>query len=370
MHQSPRIRRLHNDLAALERLRSESSVFRFTATGDPPQQYHIIFAGKEFVARSRQSQGARAASCRDQAGGVLSAEHARDSLVDPDLSPQYLRDRHGLSGGYGTHWVPSVQLDDLCVMLWDMARYHNYDIRSPYNRESALWVAGQTNVSVSDRCPAAPRPASLARAGWLSRRNTPQPTRPHLDRAESLRSPRRARRPALEHAGCPRPPVHRTLRPGTRRRLRAPAERRSMSPKSWHACIPTRRHAIVSPPIDLPVWPANVGRTEAAHAARSISETIAVRRRARHRGDSWRRDRPRRLRWRSKRLDDPRGEPRRCPARDAARQATTRSCSSTENRDLGRRRPARVGLSRDRHGPRSERIERFEQSATSKRDDG
>ena len=47
-------------------------------------------------------------------------------------------------GGYGTHWVPSVQLDDLCVMLWDMARYHNYDIRSPYNRESALWVAGQT----------------------------------------------------------------------------------------------------------------------------------------------------------------------------------------------------------------------------------
>ncbi len=38
-------------------------------------------------------------------------------------------------GGYGTHWVPSVQLDELCVMLWDMARYHNYDIRSPYNRD-------------------------------------------------------------------------------------------------------------------------------------------------------------------------------------------------------------------------------------------
>ncbi len=47
-------------------------------------------------------------------------------------------------GGYGTHWVPSVQLDELCVMLWDMARYHNYDIRSPYNRDAALWVANQT----------------------------------------------------------------------------------------------------------------------------------------------------------------------------------------------------------------------------------
>jgi hypothetical protein len=49
-------------------------------------------------------------------------------------------------GGYGTHWVPSVQLDELCIMLWDMARYHNYDIRSPYNREAALWVANQTAI--------------------------------------------------------------------------------------------------------------------------------------------------------------------------------------------------------------------------------
>ncbi len=49
-------------------------------------------------------------------------------------------------GGYGTHWVPSVQLDELCLMLWDMARYHNYDIRSPYNRDAALWVANQTSI--------------------------------------------------------------------------------------------------------------------------------------------------------------------------------------------------------------------------------
>ena len=49
-------------------------------------------------------------------------------------------------GGYGTHWVPSVQLDELCTMLWDMVRYHNYDIRSPYNRDAALWVANQTAI--------------------------------------------------------------------------------------------------------------------------------------------------------------------------------------------------------------------------------
>ena len=57
-------------------------------------------------------------------------------------------------GGYGTHWVPSVQLDELCMMLWDMARYHNYDIRSPYNRDAALWVANQTAILF----PTDPRP--------------------------------------------------------------------------------------------------------------------------------------------------------------------------------------------------------------------
>jgi len=57
-------------------------------------------------------------------------------------------------GGFGTHWVPSIQLDELCAMLWDMARYHNYDIRSPYNRDAALWAAHQTTILF----PTDPRP--------------------------------------------------------------------------------------------------------------------------------------------------------------------------------------------------------------------
>jgi hypothetical protein len=47
-------------------------------------------------------------------------------------------------GGYGTHWVPSLSLDELCEMLWDMIRYRNYDVDSPYNREAALWAKTQT----------------------------------------------------------------------------------------------------------------------------------------------------------------------------------------------------------------------------------
>jgi hypothetical protein len=47
-------------------------------------------------------------------------------------------------GGYGTHWVPSLSLDELCEMLWDMIRYRNYDVESPYNREAALWAKAQS----------------------------------------------------------------------------------------------------------------------------------------------------------------------------------------------------------------------------------
>ena len=43
-------------------------------------------------------------------------------------------------GGYGTYWVPSLALDELCSMLWDMIRYENFDETSPYNREAAAWA--------------------------------------------------------------------------------------------------------------------------------------------------------------------------------------------------------------------------------------
>src|SRR3954469_1989458 len=52
MHESPRLRRLNNDLAALERLRDDSTVLTFRATGKPAQQYVIEFHGRS-LARHR-----------------------------------------------------------------------------------------------------------------------------------------------------------------------------------------------------------------------------------------------------------------------------------------------------------------------------
>ncbi len=160
MHDSPRIRRLRSDLAAMERLQAESSVFRFRAHGNPVQRYAIEFRG-EGLARQRGKVGRQD---RHEIDIKLGASYPRTMPEIRWTSPIYHPNISEIGmvclGGYGTHWVPSLQLDELCAMLWDMVRFHNYDIRSPYNREAALWVAHQTTY----RFPTDARPLRDLRA--------------------------------------------------------------------------------------------------------------------------------------------------------------------------------------------------------------
>lgn len=160
MHQSPRMRRLRNDLGALDRLQSESSVFRFTSNGDPPQHYRILFQGRGLW----RDHGKVKSLDKHHVEIKLGASYPRTIPEIRWLTPIYHPNISEIGmvclGGYGTHWVPSVQLDELCTMLWDMLRYHNYDIRSPYNREAALWVAQQQSI----RFPTDARPLRDLRA--------------------------------------------------------------------------------------------------------------------------------------------------------------------------------------------------------------
>ena len=144
VYESPRIRRLRSDLAALEKLKNESSIFGFRHSGRPPQVFVVSFAGQSL--------------CRDR-GKVIVRDYHEVEIKLGASYPRTMPEIRWLSaiyhpnisdlgivclGAYGTHWVPSLTLDELCVMLWDMARYQNYDIRSPYNREAAQWAAHQT----------------------------------------------------------------------------------------------------------------------------------------------------------------------------------------------------------------------------------
>jgi len=144
MRKSPRQRRLEADFRSVEELDAESSIFSFNASGDPPTRYRLLFEGPGI--------------CRG-GGGEIQIIHKHEVIVElgaayprmvpnllwqtPIFHPNISNNGVVCLGGYGTHWVPSLTLDEMSTMLWDMIRYKNFDIQSPYNRDAALWARDQ-----------------------------------------------------------------------------------------------------------------------------------------------------------------------------------------------------------------------------------
>lgn len=154
MHASPRLRRLKNDYLALDRLRQESSVFSFTAHGSPPHHYQLTFQGRSLWRDRGRVKPLDTHRVELKLGASYPRTMPEIRWITPIFHPNISEIGMVCLGGYGTNWVPSLQLDELCIMLWDMARYHNYDIRSPYNRDSALWASSQAGITFpTDRRP-------------------------------------------------------------------------------------------------------------------------------------------------------------------------------------------------------------------------
>jgi ubiquitin-protein ligase len=164
MRESPRLRRLRSDHKALQELAAESSVFSFAGHGDPPELYVVRFAGRGFSRPNPEG---------DVIYQDLHEVHIRLGAAYPRMMPELawkspvFHPNISASGvvclgGYGTYWVPSLTLDELCTMLWDMIRYENYDEKSPYNRDAANWVKNQIHF----RLPIDPRPLRDRKAGY------------------------------------------------------------------------------------------------------------------------------------------------------------------------------------------------------------
>ena len=144
MRKSPRERRLNADFRGVVELRSQSSIMEFEAKGSPPEKYRFKFRGNGV---SLDSKGKIVKQLEHVVVVELGAAYPR--LV-PNLAWQTPIFHPNISvggvvclGGYGTHWVPSLTLSELVIMLWDMIRYKNFDSESPYNREAAGWARDQ-----------------------------------------------------------------------------------------------------------------------------------------------------------------------------------------------------------------------------------
>lgn len=186
MRESPRIRRLRTDQAALEQLQAESSVFGFTALstspGFPIENYLVRFLGMGFW----RPPGIDRIFVREQHEVEirLGASYPR-SMPDlrwrtPVFHPNISSSGSVCLGGYGKHWVPSLRLDELCHMLWDMVRFENFDINSPFNREAAGWAQSQKEFEF----PIDLRPIRNRVAGPVRESNIPPVVavpRQHLD---------------------------------------------------------------------------------------------------------------------------------------------------------------------------------------------
>ena len=156
MLNSPRTRRLNSDAKALAELAAGSSIFSFQPFGSPPDFYILRFSGRGIWKRNPQDEP----SVRDEheVHIRLGASYPRMmpelAWKSPIFHPNISASGVVCLGGYGTYWVPSLALDELCGMLWNMIRYENYDETSPYNREAPAWAKNQTSFRLPiDRRP-------------------------------------------------------------------------------------------------------------------------------------------------------------------------------------------------------------------------
>jgi len=141
-------------------LKAASSIFEYTPHFSqhncPPEAYLLGFRGRGLY----RPEGRPDVLIRDEHRVLvrLGAAYPRQmpELVwkTPIYHPNISSNGVVCLGGYSTHWVPSLRLDQLCEMLWNMIRYENYDVESPYNREAAQWARIQTKYAF----PIDPRP--------------------------------------------------------------------------------------------------------------------------------------------------------------------------------------------------------------------
>lgn len=145
MRKSPRDRRLNADHQSVLQLQTDSSIFSFSASGNPPQRYRLNFRGNGFM---RDDQGRIVTTRHHEVIVELGAAYPRMvpnlAWQTPIFHPNISNNGVVCLGGYGTHWVPSLTLSEMATMLWDMIRYKNFDSDSPYNREAAIWAKHQT----------------------------------------------------------------------------------------------------------------------------------------------------------------------------------------------------------------------------------
>lgn len=133
---TPTTIRLEGELKQLEELRSQSTILRFQAVGDPADQYEFEFHGKCLV--PGRDGGSPVLGDFQKFSLKLGSNfprtapqaHWQTPIVHPNISGGNV-----CMGNFASNWTPNFHLTDLVEVLWDMARLAVFNVHSAYDRD-------------------------------------------------------------------------------------------------------------------------------------------------------------------------------------------------------------------------------------------
>ena len=138
---SPRLRRLHADLAAMIELVRASELVTMTHSGNPPDRYCVTYTCRGLYLPAGASEPQL--SERHEAEFYLHRDYPRRppqiTWHTPIFHPNILSSEQGGGVCIGS-WTPSESLADLVTRVGEMVQYREYNAEDVLNREAAAWA--------------------------------------------------------------------------------------------------------------------------------------------------------------------------------------------------------------------------------------
>jgi hypothetical protein len=165
---SPRLRRLHADMAAMRDLAHASELIRFAAAGNPPDRYVVTFACRGLVWLPATQGGVSAEPTGTPPSAiepVISTHHEGEFYLHRDyprrppqiiwhtpiFHPNILSPADGGGVCIGG-WTPSEALSDLILRVGEMIQFRSYNPDDVLNPLAAAWAeAHAARLPVDDR---------------------------------------------------------------------------------------------------------------------------------------------------------------------------------------------------------------------------
>jgi ubiquitin-protein ligase len=132
--------RLEKELAALEKLRDESTILEFRHQGDPPEKYQFRLNGKSLVPGGTGVRLGDVQEFEISLGTDFPRRRPEVRWITPIIHPN-ISGSNVCLGNFASNWSPAIKLADLVEILWDMSRMAIYNPGHAYGGPSnSTWV--------------------------------------------------------------------------------------------------------------------------------------------------------------------------------------------------------------------------------------